>query len=315
MSELEIIRHGQVHGVSVFFNTVEYRTPHFHPEWELVWITDGALLVRSGRGEERYETGELCLLPPKRIHAFCQADDRAVTFLCLQITPQVFSYVYPKLESLTTDAFRPGAYLPESAAEELRGCFRMLAEDYFSDKPCCELRCAEHCAHILRLLLTNLPMRPMSAAEIADADRRNERLDRFVRYVEENYAEKPSLAAFAQSEHCSESHMSRFLKANLNMRFQDYVAFVRFRSACRMIESGTARMIDVSEASGFSDYRYFSACFKKHCGMTPEEYSRKHPAVKNRPSRINAGSSERFYTREESLALLRSGKAGAAEGV
>ena len=46
MSELEIIQYPQVGGISVFLDTVEYRTPHFHPEWELIWIVDGKLRVR-----------------------------------------------------------------------------------------------------------------------------------------------------------------------------------------------------------------------------------------------------------------------------
>ncbi len=305
MSELEIIRHGQVNGVTVFFDTVEYRTPHFHPEWELVWVTEGTLLLSSGQTEERYEAGELCLLPPKRIHAYSAAD-REVTFLCLQIAPQVFSYVFPKLQALTTDAFRPGAYLDGKDIEEIRGSFKSLAKAYFSEAPYMELSSAEICSKILRLLLSGMPVRPMSAEEVSSADKRNARLDRFVRYVEERYTEKPSLEEFARSEHCSVSYMSRFLKANLNQSFQEYVTFVRFRNACRMIDAGAAKMIEVCEMSGFSDYRYFSECFKKRCRMTPEEYRLSRPAVDPAPRAQSGASSERFYTPEESRKLLES---------
>ena len=48
MEELEIIRHRQIDGISIFFDTVDYRTPHFHQEWELIWITQGRLSVRLG---------------------------------------------------------------------------------------------------------------------------------------------------------------------------------------------------------------------------------------------------------------------------
>ena len=304
MSEFEIIRHGSVDGITVFFNSVEYRTPHFHPEWELVWVIEGTLLVHGGQREERYEAEDLCLLPPKRIHAFSQGE-QPVTFLCLQIAPQVFSYVFPKLESLTTDALRPGAYLTINDAEEIKTHMRALALAYFLETPWFELRCTEHCAHIFELLLERLPIRTMNAEEIANADRRNARLDRFVRYVEENYAEQPSLEAFAKEEHCSVSYMSRFLKSNLDQNFQEYVASVRFHHACQLIDAGTKRMIDVCESAGFSDYRYFSRCFKQHCGMTPEEYRLTRPAVRNGPVRRDTRSSERFYTREESLELLR----------
>lgn len=305
MSELEIIRHGQISGISVFFNTVEYRTPHFHAEWELVWVTDGTLIVRHGQTEERYTSGELCLLPPKHVHSY-SGEDGAVTFLCLQIAPQVFSYVFPQLETLTTDAFRPGAYLSERDVNEIRSSFRTLAGVYFSEALYVQIRSAELCARILYLLLSRLPARPMSAEEINSADKRNARLDRFMRYVEENCGEKPTLEEFADAEHCSVSYMSRFLKANLNQTFSEYVAFVRFRRARHLIDAGAKKMIDVCVSSGFSDYRYFSECFRKNCGMTPEEYRLMRPAVRDPYTDRSGGSSEHFYTQEESLRLLKS---------
>ena len=50
MNELEIIHHGRIPGLTAFFNTVDYRTPHFHPEWELMWLLDNPLTVSSGAG-------------------------------------------------------------------------------------------------------------------------------------------------------------------------------------------------------------------------------------------------------------------------
>ena len=96
MSELEIIRHAKVGGISIFFNTVEYRTPHFHPEWELIWITDGKLSVSCGQTEALCSAGELCLFAPKQVHAFRQRE-RSATFLCLQIAPQAFMAFIPHL--------------------------------------------------------------------------------------------------------------------------------------------------------------------------------------------------------------------------
>ena len=40
MNEVEIVRHRQVEGLSLFINTVELRTPHSHPEWELIWLLE-----------------------------------------------------------------------------------------------------------------------------------------------------------------------------------------------------------------------------------------------------------------------------------
>ena len=304
MSELEIIRHAKVGGISAFFDTVEYRTPHFHPEWELIWITDGVLAVNSGQREALCGKGELCLFPPRQIHEF-RGKDGAATFLCLQIAPQVFSAVDPALASLTADSYLVRDYLDGESGERLRVWMKELMAEYLQGSAFYELRCASYCARILNALLLRMPVRRLSDEELRHADRRNERMDRFLRYVDENYPRKLSLEEFAGREGCSVSYMSRFLKANLNQSFQDYVNAVRYHAACRLIAAGGRRMIDVCEECGFSDYRYFSSCFKKKSGLTPEQYSKKSPPEGDAVQQRSLHSLERFYTREESEQLLQ----------
>ena len=45
MSELEIIQFHQLQGLNVFVNTVNYRSAHFHNEWELLWVLVAPLKV------------------------------------------------------------------------------------------------------------------------------------------------------------------------------------------------------------------------------------------------------------------------------
>ena len=45
MEELEIVPQYQISGMRMFVNTVEYRSPHFHPEWELLWVLDAPLHI------------------------------------------------------------------------------------------------------------------------------------------------------------------------------------------------------------------------------------------------------------------------------
>ena len=305
MSELEIIRHAKVGGISIFFDTVEYRTPHFHPEWELLWITEGTLSVNCGREYADCGKGELCLFAPKELHEFRRSDDTA-TFLCLQVSPQLFSYAAPYLAAVRPEAFRLTGQLPDEEAESVRQGMKRIMSAYLAGGPYFELTCVGECAALFARLLSALPLQRMSEGEIADADRRNERLSRFLSFVDANYAGKITLEEFAKSEHCSVSYMSRFLRRNLNQSFQDYVNAMRFHHACRLIAAGGKRMIDVCEESGFSDYRYFSGYFQKMCGMTPEEYRRKRPETAKAARTGSLHSVERFYTKQESVSLLRS---------
>ena len=44
-NELEIIQHPQMDGISLFFDTIDYRTPHVHSEWELLWVMENSLSI------------------------------------------------------------------------------------------------------------------------------------------------------------------------------------------------------------------------------------------------------------------------------
>ena len=136
-------------------------------------------------------------------------------------------------------------------------------------------------------------------------DKRNALLKRLVRFVEENHRSKIKLSDFAADEGYSVSYLSRYIKERMNQTFQEYVTAVRLSSARQAIAAGGKRMLDICMESGFSDYRYFCKAFRKQYGMTPEAYKRR--SNENREPAA-AGSSiqseERFYSREESLAIL-----------
>lgn len=46
----------------------------------------------------------------------------------------------------------------------------------------------------------------------------------------------------------------------------------KLRCAQRMLKDRRVRMVDICEAIGMNSGSYFSHFFKKHMGMTPQEY-------------------------------------------
>lgn len=304
MKELEIIRHRQMEGLSLFFDTVEYRTPHFHPEWELIWLTEGMLSIRCGGREHRSGAGDLFFFYPGQVHEFQKIGDGA-SFLCLQISPRLFADSVPALEQSVPEAPCVNAYFDRESCAQLRSLLMQMTETYLDQSPLYELRCLSLCAELLHRLLSSMPCRRMREDERAQTDQRNARLERFIHFVDENYMHKIRLSDFAEAEGCSTSYISRFIKASLNQNFQDYVNSVRFHSACRLMAAGERKMLDICEESGFSDYRYFSGAFKRQCGLTPEEYSRRMTGIETEPMRRSLHSLERFYSRDESRQLLK----------
>lgn len=302
MNELEIIEHRQMDGLSAFINTIDYRTQHMHPEWELIWVLDNPLWVACGQTDILVQPGQMVLFSPNEPHELHKADQSS-TFVCLQLS----SDILPVGRQLVIGERLPHAHLREAEFRQLKSRIAAVMMAYLNRQEHYALYCLGESCLILHQLLSILPTRMQTPEESANTDKRNARLKRLIRFVDENYMHKIRLSDFAEAEGCSMSHLSHFVKNSLNQTFQEYVASVRFNRACGLIVSGKHKMLDVCMEAGFSDYRYFSRAFRQRYGMTPEEYSRYASKLQLESAVVHRSlqSMERFYTREESLTILK----------
>ena len=269
MDELEIVPHRQADGVRIFINKVDYRSPHFHPEWELLWVLDTPLSITSPHGQSLIQPGELILFPPNYPHEFHKME-RPCAFLCVQLSSKAFA----STASVRTEDIRLTGHLSAEEDRWLRSSILDAARSFWGHEAFSSLFYQGLCSLVLHLLLNRLPSHIMTSEEQANAEQRNARLMRLIQFVDENYMHKIRLSDFARQEGLSVSYLSHFIKDTMNQTFQDYVNSVRFNCARKLIASGNGSLVSISIESGFSDYRYFSQAFLKTYGMTPAEYRR-----------------------------------------
>lgn len=82
-----------------------------------------------------------------------------------------------------------------------------------------------------------------------------------------------SVGALADIAHISEAYFRRLFKEEYNTSPKKYISKLRIKYASELIATGYYRLPQVAEMSGFSDYRYFSAEFKRHMGCSPSKYT------------------------------------------
>lgn len=299
MNELEIIRHRRIEGLSIFFNTVDYRSAHFHPEWELIWVLKEELSVTCPKAKYTVKPGQMVLFSPNMLHEFHKTGE-SCTFLCMQASPSLLRTP----GGLTVDDLLIAPFLPAEKQEEIRRRLRETMEAYLEQEPYFDLFCIGQVYLIFRELLGAMPNHILTAEEQTHMDQRNRRLASLIRFVDENYMGKIRLSDFAAQEGYTMTYLSHFIKEAMNQSFQEYVTSVRMNCACKLMESENRRMLDICQEAGFSDYRYFCRAFREQYGMTPEQYRRRIVKPESGTVHRSLHSQEQFYTQEQSKQLL-----------
>lgn len=92
-------------------------------------------------------------------------------------------------------------------------------------------------------------------------------------YLSEHLAENLTVAQLANVANLSYYYFSALFAKSTGMTVKEYLLDARlFRAAGMLAEDMTMRVGDIAAKCGFENVRYFSSCFKRRYGETPQRY-------------------------------------------
>lgn len=92
-------------------------------------------------------------------------------------------------------------------------------------------------------------------------------------FIDANYAdENLSLKDVAEEVRISPSYLSRLLRQELGVTFNDYVTQIRVKHAVWFLQDPTMKIYEIASRTGYSNQHYFSTAFKRVFGISPIEY-------------------------------------------
>ena len=303
MINADVIQHQIVKDIRLYFNTLHYRTLHFHKDMEILWALDGGFEILIDNKQKTVEEGKILLLNVGQLHEI-KAASKGCTMLAVHLSPNLVAKEVPALEHIRFEE----SFLHTLPEETYKGIKTLLLEtmwQYLKKPQYYELYCTNNMRMFVYFLLTGLPYHVLTEKESLVQEKHNERLQSLVRFVEQNYMYNIRLSDFARQEGRSLNRMSHFIKSTMGQSFREYVDLVRFNAACTMMVTGQYKMLDICMECGFSDYKYFSKAFLSRMGLTPEMYYKQlsRNAGDETAAEHNIYSQERFYTPEQSIGL------------
>ena len=114
-------------------------------------------------------------------------------------------------------------------------------------------------------------------------DREETPIRAITRYMQEHLAEEISLSVLAEEIslsvlaeefHLNAQYISQLFKSKIGVGFLAYPINIRMEHAKKLLLTTPLSIAEVSEQSGYGDYRVFTKTFKRSEGITPSQYRR-----------------------------------------
>lgn len=97
-------------------------------------------------------------------------------------------------------------------------------------------------------------------------------LTRIKQFIREHYMENIGRTQIADELCLAPEYVSKLFKKESGMNLSDYIAGYRVLQAKNLLDRGDMSVSEVAEACGFENATYFSTTFKKHTGISPNQY-------------------------------------------
>ena len=149
-----------------------------------------------------------------------------------------------------------------------------------------------YCREALRLQITDYILKPVNYEEFGSCIDRLEislynnevkekpvvKKERVItgitKYMKEHLSEEVSLHILSEEFHLNSQYISQLFKNEIGVNFLTYLTNIRMEHAKKLLLSTSLSIAEVSEQSGYGDYRVFTKVFKKSEGITPSQYRR-----------------------------------------
>lgn len=280
----ELVRHGQAaFPIACYHDDLE-REPvpwHWHPELEVLVVSEGAAEVAAGAARFTLKSGEGAFIGAGVLHAAWPAGQGGC-----RLHSAVF---HPRLVGGGQDSVFWSKYLQPLLGEGGRDHVRLDGSEGWHGQAVEEIEAAwESCAREppgyefqVRSALSNLifllsrHQSAVPAPRPGRAAREEGRVKLMLEYIHRHYACELTAGAIAGAAAVSQSECLRCFREVIGLTPIQYAVQYRVQRAAELLSASALPVAEVGARCGFQDASYFAKAFRAQKGCAPSAYRRK----------------------------------------
>jgi len=246
---------------------------HFHPEYEIVYISNGQGKRHIGNHISHYDNGDLIFLGPNLPHfGFCDQFMEEHTEIVIQMKADFLGkdfFQSPEMAIVKQlfERSKQGLIFDQAVKAEVgKHLMDMLKMDNFD-------RLLE-LLKILKILAQTEGYTLLNASglslEVQSQD--HYRINTIYQYVESRFKTEISLDEMAKEVNMTVPAFCRYFKKLTGKTFTYFVNEFRIAHACKLLSKGTLPISEVCYESGFNNFSHFNKQFRLITGNSPSKY-------------------------------------------
>ena len=248
---------------------------HNHEAPEFIYVTKGSMTIEVNGDRATLSEGDLMLISPCDLHLAEFADKtKPLEYCCVIFELSILNGCGKTVDQMLTE-LRGGTRrfpitLTGTPAREAGT--QMLTIEHLKNSPAPQntIPDLELSAAVCRLMSISL------AASFPVTSTSNSDCLAFIRsvnrYIHIHLTENITTAQISSALGFSKGYFCALFKRSFGTTFTEHLRAQRIRAAIEKHISDNLSLSETAASVGFSDYAYFSRCFKKYAGIAPSKY-------------------------------------------
>lgn len=252
---------------------------HWHPFFEINYVTDGEMIYRVDQEEYLMKKGEAIFINAGCLHMLslplgCPRE----THYSIKFGRNFFcgngnNYLEEKYVSPVLNSRGFASYVVRPDTEDgiqMIACLHRLFHDFIEEPFGYEYDVIGQLGHFWCDMLAGAREKGLLAEGLRSSD--NDKMIPMLQYITDHYQEKVSLGDIAAAAAVSPRECGRCFSRYVRMSPIEYLNFYRICKASELLVHTQDNILNVAEECGFHSPSYFCKMFRREFGCNPREF-------------------------------------------
>lgn len=263
-----------------------FASHHWHEEIEILFFEKGDFLFERNMQAEGIAEGDIVFVGRSVLH---QIAGKALPSLHHAVIFDLEMLKFDRYDMAQATILAPlwngECVLParigkkDAGYAEILAALRGILDAWENKKTGWYLKIKAELLLILSILEEHGHLKYLNRAQKTEEGYQMQEIKRVLKYMEEHYREKITLAELAAEAGMNEQYFCRFFRKMTGKTPITYLNGYRIGHAAEALVKTDARIVEICYENGFENVSYFIKKFKEAKGMTPKEYRKREILV------------------------------------